>query len=65
MKKVIKIDGMGCEHCIKSVREALGAIEGLIIHEVRLGEATVDVADESILKKVAEELDDAGYEVLE
>ena len=30
MKKTIKIDGMGCEHCIKSVKEAFikGIFEG-------------------------------------
>lgn len=64
MKKVIKIDGMGCDHCIKSVREALGNIEGLKILEVKLGEATVDLADENLMKKIAEELDEAGYDVV-
>lgn len=65
MKKVIKIDGMGCEHCIKSVKEALGTIGNLVICEVKLGEATIEVANEDILEKVVEVLDDAGYEVLE
>ena len=27
MKLNLKIDGMGCEHCIKSVREALEEIK--------------------------------------
>lgn len=64
MKKIIKIDGMGCEHCIKSVREALESINGLIIHEIKLGEATIEANNEDILKKITEKLDDAGYEVL-
>ena len=63
MKKTLKIEGMGCEHCIKSVKDALAKVEGLTVLEVKLGEATVDIENEAILKKIAEELDDAGYEV--
>lgn len=65
MKKIIKIEGMGCEHCVKSVKEALNKIDGLIVHEVKLGEATIEFSDEKLFKKVMEEIDDAGYEVLE
>ena len=49
MKKILKIDGMGCEHCIKSVREALQEIEGLEILEVKIGEATVEIKNEELI----------------
>lgn len=64
MKKVIKIEGMGCDHCIVSVKEALGKIEGLEILEVKLGEATVEIKEEKIMNEVKENLEDAGYEVM-
>lgn len=63
MKKVIKIEGMGCDHCIVSVKEALSEIEGLEILEVKLGEATVEIKEEKIMNEVKENLEDAGYEV--
>ena len=37
MRKVLKIDGMGCEHCVKSVKEALSTLEGLSLLEVKIG----------------------------
>ncbi|MBQ3438242.1 MAG: cation transporter [Fusobacterium sp.] len=64
MQKIIKIDGMGCEHCIKSVKEALGEVENLKILDVKIGEATIEIENEDILKTVVEKLDDAGYEVV-
>lgn len=64
MKKVIKIEGMGCDHCIVSVKEALGKIEGLEILEVKLGEAIVEIKEEKIMNEVKENLEDAGYEVM-
>lgn len=64
MKKVIKIEGMGCNHCIVSVKEALGKIEGLEILEVKLGEAIVEIKEEKIMNEVKENLEDAGYEVM-
>lgn len=64
MKKSIKIEGMGCDHCIVSVKEALGKIEGLEILEVKLGEATVEIKEEKIMNEVKENLEDAGYEVM-
>ena len=64
MKKILKIDGMGCEHCIKSVREALQEIEGLEILEVKIGEATVEIKNEELIEVIKERLDDAGWKQL-
>ena len=63
-KKILKIDGMGCEHCIKSVREALQEIEGLEILEVKIGEATVEIKNEELIEVIKERLDDAGYDLI-
>ena len=64
MKKILKIDGMGCEHCIKSVREAHQEIEGLEILEVKIGEATVEIKNEELIEVIKERLDDAGYDLI-
>ena len=64
MKKILKIDGMGCEHCIKSVREALQEIEGLEILEVKIGEATVEIKNEELIEVIKERLDDAEYDLI-
>ncbi|MBS9775896.1 MAG: heavy-metal-associated domain-containing protein [Fusobacterium sp.] len=67
MKKIIKIDGMACEHCVKSVKEALEEIENLKILNVKVGEAELEFQDdleEKINKEIIEKLDDAGYDVI-
>ena len=67
MKKIIKIDGMGCQHCVNRVTEALSAIDGVDVLEVSLEEksATVDVeesiADETLMNAIDEE----GFEPIE
>lgn len=64
MKKVIKIDGMGCEHCVKSVKNALGELSGVEVLEVKIGEATVEIPEDYDFSMIVEALDDAGYEVI-
>lgn len=67
MKKIIKIDGMGCQHCVNRVTEALSAIDGVDVLEVSLEDksATVDVeesiADETLMNAIDEE----GFEPIE
>ena len=64
MKLNLKIDGMGCEHCIKSVREALEGINGIKVLDVKIGSAEVEAENDSILNKTREKLDDAGYDLV-
>ena len=63
MKLNLKIDGMGCEHCIKSVREALEGINGVKVLDVKIGSA-VEAENDSILNEIREKLDDAGYDLV-
>ncbi len=64
MQKIVKIDGMSCQHCVKSVTKALGAVPGCTVDEVSLenkcARVTVDasVTDEALLKAV----NDDGFE---
>ncbi|ASS38982.1 heavy-metal-associated domain-containing protein [Fusobacterium sp. oral taxon 203] len=64
MKLNLKIDGMGCEHCIKSVREALEGINGIKVLDIKIGSAEVEAENDSILNKIREKLDDAGYDLV-
>lgn len=64
MKLNLKIDGMGCEHCIKSVREALEGINGVKVLDVKIGLAEVEAENDSVLNKIREKLDDAGYDLV-
>ena len=64
MKLNLKIDGMGCEHCIKSVREALEGVNGVKVLDVKIGSAEVEAENDSILNEIKEKLDDAGYDLV-
>ena len=64
MEKRIKIDGMGCEHCIKSVKEALSGLGDVQILEVTLGEARVEIPEDYNMQKIIDVLDDAWYDVV-
>lgn len=67
MKKIIKIDGMGCQHCVNRITEALSAVDGVDVLEVSLEDksATVDV-DESVADEVLmDTIDEEGFEPIE
>ena len=63
MKKVISIEGMSCENCVRHVTEALEALEGVSSVVVSLDDNTATVeteVDNEILKNAIE---DEGYDV--
>lgn len=66
MKKVLKVEGMMCNHCKAAVEKALNAVEGVSAAEVNLEQKTAtatlsgEVSDEALKAAVTE----AGYEVL-
>jgi len=66
MKKILLVEGMTWGHCKSTVEAVLGALDGVTKVEVDLSSKTVVVEGESlddILMK--EEVEDAGYEVVE
>ncbi|WP_427169584.1 heavy-metal-associated domain-containing protein [Fusobacterium nucleatum] len=64
MKLNLKIDGMGCEHCIKSVKEALETVKGIKILDVKIGSAEIETENDSVLNEIREKLDDAVYDLI-
>ena len=64
MRLNLKIDGMGCDHCIVCVREALEKVDGIKILDVKIGSAEIEAENDSVLSEIKEKLDDAGYDLV-
>lgn len=64
-KKIINIEGMMCQHCVKHATEALQAIKGVDKVEVNLEHknATVFIDDNVTDAQLTQAIVDAGYEV--
>jgi copper chaperone len=64
MKKLIRIDGMNCEHCIAAVKKNLSNLN-LKSNEVKLGSAEVELDESEVSEKsIRDSIDDAGYKVI-
>ena len=65
MKKVIKIEGMMCEHCVAHVKKALEVFPGVAVEvDLKNGTATLQgdvIPDEA---KLTEAVEQAGYKVV-
>lgn len=63
--RTLSIDGMSCEHCAERVAEALEGVEGVtqVTVDLDAGEATVMAADHVSRDRLAETVDEAGYEL--
>ena len=63
MERILKVEGMSCNHCVASVKKALEGIDGVREADVSLEDKSArieldkDLADESLVKAV----EDAGY----
>lgn len=65
MKKVVKINGMTCEHCQKRVQTALDQLPNLnaeVSH--KKGQALIQVEGEWNEEAVKDAVTEAGYEVV-
>ena len=60
----LAIDGMSCGHCVKSVEQALKALDGVAVEQVAIGTATVqyDPAATSV-DRLRDAVEDEGYQV--
>ena len=62
-KKIVKIEGMMCQNCVKHVQKALDALGVTAVVSLDTHSATIEnpnVSDEAIIKAINE----AGYEVV-
>ncbi len=63
---VVNIKGMSCAHCVKAVAEALEGVEGVTDVRVDLEKGRAEFRESGAvdMKKVAEVIGKAGYEVI-
>ena len=65
-KIVLRVTGMSCEHCVKAINNAVGALPGVAAVSADLAGKTVTVEHESAicpLDKIKLAIEDQGYEV--
>lgn len=67
MKKILKINGMSCDHCVAHVKKALEQVDGVKSAEVSLEnkQAKVYLSKEVEEKAFKKAIEDAGYELSE
>ncbi len=65
-KKIIKVEGMACDHCAKKIETALKEIKQVKSAKIRLEEKEVEVVlKEEIDNKILEDtIEDLGYQVI-
>ncbi|MBL7979434.1 MAG: heavy-metal-associated domain-containing protein [Bacteroidetes Order II. Incertae sedis bacterium] len=64
MKLQIEISGMGCNHCVAAVQEAIQTQKDFVIQSVTIGSAVVSFEKSEASKEALyEAIEDAGYEV--
>lgn len=65
MKKIIGIEGMSCNHCVKSVTKSLNGVIGVNVISVSLENknAKVEVNENVSDQMLIEAVNDAGYDV--
>ena len=66
MQTTIKVKGMTCQHCVMSVKKALGKLEGIQNVDVDLQQAEVrfDNTKGVLSDLVKKAIEEAGYEVV-
>ncbi len=65
VKQTVVIEGMGCDHCVKAVREAIEGLDGIRATNVEIGKAVVESEkDDAInMAEVEKAIEEAGYTV--
>lgn len=61
----LTIEGMGCGHCLMSVRKELGKLAGVRVQSVEMGKARVQYDESRISHQDLERaVDNAGYRLV-
>jgi copper chaperone len=64
-KTTLNVAGMSCEHCVKAVERAVGALTGVVNVNVDLAAGTVAVEydDEKVTREeIVTEIEEQGYD---
>jgi copper chaperone len=68
MQKVLKVEGMTCQHCVQTVSEKVGKLTGVEKVEVSLEqkEVTIDFDElQTQTEAISAQIVEAGFEVIE
>ena len=58
----VRIDGMGCAHCVEAVRRELALLPGIRVDSVSIGEAQVSFDEKAVSRQDIERaIRKAGY----
>lgn len=61
----IGISGMSCAHCVSAVQKALAALPGVVVHDVKVGSASVSIDPAAgSMSSVEHAIDEAGFDVV-
>jgi copper chaperone len=64
MKETLAITGMGCDHCVVAVRDALSKLESVEVEQVEIGSATVEYNPEHTSRAdLVAVIEEEGYSV--
>ena len=63
--ETINIEGMSCNHCVMSVKNALTSQEGVVVESVEIGTAKVQYDPSQIQRgRLVEAIEDIGFDVV-
>ncbi|WP_424019934.1 heavy-metal-associated domain-containing protein [Halorientalis pallida] len=62
MSQTITVEGMSCEHCERTVSEALEGVDGVTAVSVDRETATATVDGDAEVESLVEAVEAAGYE---
>lgn len=61
----LKIEGMSCGHCVMSVKKELSKLDGVLVQNVQIGSAQVQVDEQKVGEQdLRRAVDEAGYMVV-
>ncbi|NLL76417.1 MAG: copper chaperone CopZ [Clostridiales bacterium] len=66
-KVILYVEGMSCEHCVRAVTDAVGALSGVFGVAVDLDNKTVEVEFDPgkvSTDEIKAEIEDQGYDVV-
>ena len=67
MHKVLKVEGMTCQHCVQSVSETVGKMAGVkkVVVNLEQKEVTVEFDEsQTLLEDISAQIVGAGFEVV-
>lgn len=67
--KIINVDGMTCDHCVKAVTEEISKIPGVTevnidLHAGEISPVTITAGDEISDADIATAVEEAGYSIV-